>query len=82
MKIKNIEDFTLEECQEYLNMLPNGEDRVAVEARINAILKHNKYHEEQREKQKKQNKNILKKTSSGLILNSFYQKKNIVNFLV
>ena len=46
MKIKNIEDFTLEECQEYLNMLPNGEDRVAVEARINAILKHNKHHED------------------------------------
>lgn len=82
MKIKNIEDFTLEECQEYLNMLPNGEDRVAVEARINAILKHNKHHEEQREKQKKTEQEHLEKDIKWIDIKQFLSEKNIVNFLV
>lgn len=75
MKIKNIEDFTLEECQEYLNMLPNGEDRVAVKARINAILKHNKHHEEQREKQKKTEQEHLEKDIKWIDIKQFLSEK-------
>lgn len=42
MKIKDIEDFTLEKCQEYLNLNSNGLERLAVEARMSTILKQNK----------------------------------------
>ena len=34
MKIKSIEDFTLEECEEYLRFYPDGQHRAAVEERI------------------------------------------------
>lgn len=37
MKIKSIENFTIEECYEYLQLHPDEADREAVEARINAI---------------------------------------------
>lgn len=75
MKIKNIEDFTLEECQEYLNMLPNGEERVAVEARISAILKRNKYHEEQRDKQIKIEQEHLEKDVKWIDIKQFLSEK-------
>ena len=41
MKIKSIEDFTLEECEEYLRFYPDGQDRAAVEDRLKE-LKENK----------------------------------------
>lgn len=53
MKIKNIEDFTLEECREYLNTHPDGPERSAVEDRLDAILHQKRYCEEQKEKQRK-----------------------------
>ena len=53
MKIKSIDNFTLEECLEYLKQYPNGPESLAVEKRMNDILKQNMYSEEQEEKQKK-----------------------------
>lgn len=41
MKIKSIEDYTLEECEEYLRFYPDGQDRAAVEDRLKE-LKENK----------------------------------------
>ena len=37
MKIKSIEDFTLEECEEYLRFYPDGQDRAAVEDRLKEL---------------------------------------------
>lgn len=53
MNIKSVENFTLKECREYLNMNPNGSERFSVEARMNAILKQNEYNKEQKEIQKR-----------------------------
>lgn len=53
MKIKSVENFSLEECREYLNTNPDGPERSAVEDRLNAILHQKRYSEEQKEKQRK-----------------------------
>lgn len=53
MKIKSVENFSLEECQEYLNTHPDGPERSAVEDRLDAILHQKRYCEEQKEKQRK-----------------------------
>ncbi len=53
MKIKSIENFSFEECREYLNTHPYGTERSAVEDRLNAILQQKKYNEEQKEKQRR-----------------------------
>lgn len=53
MKIKSVEDFSLEECREYLNTHPAGSERSAVEDRLDAILHQKRYCEEQKEKQRK-----------------------------
>ena len=53
MKFKNIENFTLEECQEYLNTHPDGPGRSAVEDKLDAIQHQKRYYEEQKEKQRK-----------------------------
>ena len=38
MSIKKISDYTLEECQEYLKLNPNGSERIVVEERIRNIF--------------------------------------------
>ncbi|MBQ2883469.1 MAG: hypothetical protein IJE43_06830 [Alphaproteobacteria bacterium] len=53
MKIKSVENFSLEECREYLNTNPDGTERSAVEDRLDAILHQKRYCEEQKEKQRK-----------------------------
>lgn len=53
MKIKSVENFSLEECREYLNTHPDGPERSAVEDRLDAILHQKRYCEEQKEKQRK-----------------------------
>lgn len=53
MKIKSVENFSLEECREYLNTNPDGPERSAVEDRLDAILHQKRYCEEQKEKQRK-----------------------------
>ena len=53
MKIKSVENFSLEECREYLNTHPDGPERSAVEDRLDAILHQEQYCEEQKEKQRK-----------------------------
>lgn len=53
MKIKSVEDFSLEECREYLNTHPAGSERTVVEARLNTILQQKKYSEEQKKEQKR-----------------------------
>ena len=53
MKIKSVENFSLEECREYLNTHPDGPERSAVEDRLDAILHQKRYYEEQKEKQRK-----------------------------
>ena len=53
MKIKSVENFSLEECREYLNTHPDGPERTAVEDRLDTILHQKKYCEEQKEKQRK-----------------------------
>jgi hypothetical protein len=53
MKIKSVENFSLEECREYLNTHPDGPKRSAVEDRLDAILHQKRYCEEQKEKQRK-----------------------------
>lgn len=53
MEIKSVEDFSLEECREYLNTHPDGPERSAVEDRLDAILHQKRYYEEQKEKQRK-----------------------------
>lgn len=53
MEIKSVEDFSLEECREYLNTHPDGPERTAVEDRLDTILHQKKYCEEQKEKQRK-----------------------------
>lgn len=57
MKIKSVENFTFEECREYLNQNPNGTERVAVEDRMNTILKQNAYTKEQEDKHKRLGQN-------------------------
>lgn len=52
MKIKSVENFSLEECREYLNTNPDGPERSAVEDRLDAILHQKRYCEEQKEKQR------------------------------
>lgn len=53
MNIKSVENFSLEECREYLNTHPDGPERSAVEDRLDAILHQKRYYEEQKEKQRK-----------------------------
>lgn len=53
MRIKNVEDFSLEECQEYLNSHPDGDVRSVVEDRLNALLHQKMYIEEQKEMQRR-----------------------------
>lgn len=53
MEIKSVEDFSLEECREYLNTHPDGPERSAVEDRMDAILHQKRWSEEQKEKQRK-----------------------------
>lgn len=53
MKIKSVENFSLEECREYLNTHPDGPERSAVVDRLDAILHQKRYYEEQKEKQRK-----------------------------
>lgn len=53
MKIKSVENFSLEECREYLNTHPDGPERSAVEDRLDAILHQKQYSEEQKEKLRK-----------------------------
>lgn len=53
MKIKSVENFSLEECREYLNTNPDGPERSAVEDRLDAILHQKRYSEEQKEEQRK-----------------------------
>lgn len=53
MKIKSVENFSLEECREYLKTHPDGPERSAVEDRLDAILHQKRYCEEQKEKQRK-----------------------------
>ena len=53
MKIKSVENFSLEECREYLNTNTDGPERSAVEDRLDAILHQKRYYEEQKEKQRK-----------------------------
>lgn len=53
MKIKSVENFSLEECREYLNTNPDGPERSAVEDRLDAILHQKRYSEEQKEVQRK-----------------------------
>ena len=53
MKIKSVENFSLEECREYLNTHPDGPERSAIEDRLDAILHQKRYCEEQKEKQRK-----------------------------
>lgn len=79
MKIKSIDELSLDECQEFLNMHPNGEYRVAVEARINAILKQNKHHEEQREKQKKTEQEHLEKDIKWIDIKQFLLENKYKN---
>lgn len=52
MKIKSVENFTFEECREYLNQNPNCTERAAVEDRMNTILKQNAYTKEQDDNRK------------------------------
>lgn len=51
MKIKSIEDFTLEECEEYLKVYPDGPDRVAVEERLENFKKNKSKQELKKSKQ-------------------------------
>lgn len=73
MKIKNIENFTLEECREFLNMNPNNEERSAVEARMNAIfiLMQNKNRKEQKEKQKRSRQEQFEKVVKWIDFKQF-----------
>lgn len=52
MKIKSVENFSLEECREYLNTHPDGPERSAVEDRLDAILRQKRCCEELKEKQR------------------------------
>lgn len=63
MKIKSIEDFTLEECKAYLNQNPEGSEKLAVEARMDTILKmmdqsRQKEEEQVRKEQEKYEKDV------------------------
>lgn len=53
MKIKSVDNFSLDECREYLDTHPAGSERTAVEDRLYAILQQKRYSEEQIEIQKK-----------------------------
>lgn len=71
MKIKNIEDFTLEECREYLNTHPDGPERSAVEDRLDAILQQKKHCEEQKDIQKKLEQKHVEKDVSWIDIKQF-----------
>lgn len=71
MKIKSIENFSLEECREYLNMYPNGPERFTVEDRLNAILQQKKHCEEQKDIQKKLEQKYFEKDVSWIDIKQF-----------
>lgn len=49
MSIKKISDYTLEECQEYIKLNPNGSERIVVEERIRNIFTQSKENKEKDE---------------------------------
>ena len=53
MKIKSVESFTLKECQSYLEMNPDVNDRLAVEGRMRYLLKQIENIEDQKEQEEK-----------------------------
>ena len=71
MEIKSVEDFSLEECREYLNTHPDGPERTAVEDRLDTILHQKKYCEEQKEKQTKLEQERLTKDVRWIDIKQF-----------
>lgn len=87
MKIKNVEDFSLEECREYLNTHPAGSGRTVVEARLNSILQQKRYSEEQKEKQRRLEQERLSRDVQWIDIKQFlsnhkYRKLSIVKIIV
>lgn len=82
MKIKSIEDFTLEECREYLNMPSNDSERTAVEDRLNTILQENRISEEQKEMQRRLDQVRLSQDVKWIDIKQFlstHKYRNLLN---
>lgn len=71
MKIKSVENFSLEECRDYLNTHPDGPERSAVEDKLDAILKQMRYCEEQIERQRKLEQEHLSKDVRWIDIKQF-----------
>lgn len=80
MKIKSVENFTFEECREYLNQNPNGTERAAVEDRMNTILKQNAYTKEQEDKHKRLEQNQYENDVKWIDIKQFLANRKYRKF--
>ena len=79
MKIKSVENFSSEECREYLNTNPDGPERSAVEDRLDAILHQKRYCEEQKEEQRKLEQEHLEKDIKWIDIKQFLLENKYKN---
>ena len=79
MKVKSVENFSLEECQEYLNNHLDGPERSMVEERLNAILHQIRYQEEQQEQQRKLEQERLTKDVKWIDIKQFLSQHRYRN---
>lgn len=79
MEIKNVENFSLEECRAHLNSHPNGPERSSVEDRLDAILHQKMYSEEQEEKQRSSEQECLTIDVQWIDIKQFLSKHKYRN---